>query len=150
MRPIIYRQDLKRKAQKLRANMTKEERHLWYDFLKGYGISFYRQKPIGDFIVDFYCASAKLVVELDGGGHYEPEEQQYDERRTKFLNGLGITVLRFSNLDIGNNFRGVCMKIDEFVRTSSASHGSAPSLPKGTSFASPEKAYNLPSPLGKP
>ena len=121
MQHIIYRQDLKGRAQKLRANMTKEERHLWYDFLKGYEINFHRQKPIGDFIVDFYCAKAKLVVELDGGGHYEEVEQQYDERRTKFLNSLGITVLRFSNLDIWNNFYGVCMKIDEFVKTSSAS-----------------------------
>ena len=127
MRPIIYRQDLKKKAQKLRANMTKEERHLWYDFLKGYEVNFYRQKPIGEFIVDFYCASAKLVVELDGSGHYEPGEQRYDERRTRFLNGLGIKVLRFSNLDIWNNFEGVCMKIDECVRTSSASHTSSPS-----------------------
>lgn len=135
MEHIQYRNDLKTKAQKLRANMTKEERHLWYDFLKGYGVSFYRQKPVGNYIVDFYCAKARLVVEIDGSEHYEDENMKYDRARTDYLNSLGIKVLRFSNLDIWNNFRGVCMKIDEFVRnkvslTSSVTRGVTPS-PEG-------------------
>ncbi|MBQ3853922.1 MAG: endonuclease domain-containing protein [Anaerovibrio sp.] len=113
---IQYRNDLKAKAKKLRNNMTKEERHLWYDFLKEYGVHFYRQKPIGNYIVDFYCARVRLVIEIDGSEHYEDEEMKYDRTRTEYLNSLGIKVLRFSNLDIWNNFRGVCMRIDEIVK----------------------------------
>ena len=74
MEHIQYRNDLKAKAKKLRNNMTKEERHLWYDFLKEYGVHFYRQKPIGNYIVDFYCARVRLVIERDGSEHYEDEE----------------------------------------------------------------------------
>ena len=113
---IKYRGDLKAKAQKLRVNMTKEERHLWYDFLKGYGVNFYRQKPIGNYIADFYCARARLVIEIDGGRHYEPDEMEYDKRRTDYFNAIGISVLRFSNMDIWHNFNGVCIKIDDFVK----------------------------------
>ena len=116
MEHIQYRNDLKTKAKKLRNNMTKEERHLWYDFLKEYGVHFYRQKPIGSYIVDFYCARVRLVIEIDGSEHYEDEEMKYDRTRTEYLNSLGIKVLRFSNLDIWNNFRGVCMRIDEIVK----------------------------------
>ena len=113
---IQYRNDLKAKAKNIRNNMTKEERHLWYDFLKEYVVHFYRQKPIGNYIVDFYCARVRLVIEIDGSEHYEDEEMKYDRTRTEYLNSLGIKVLRFSNLDIWNNFRGVCMRIDEIVK----------------------------------
>ena len=98
-------------AQQLRRSMTQEERHLWYDFLKPLPVCFRRQKTIGPYIVDFYCAHAKLVIELDGGQHYQPEHQQQDLLRDEYLHSLGLTVLRFTNLDIKNNFRGVCEHI---------------------------------------
>ncbi len=103
-------------SQHLRKNMTKEERHLWYDFLKSYPVQFKRQVPFENYIVDFYCFQARLVVELDGSQHYEPEEMEYDQKRTVYLESLGLTVLRFSNLDIFRNFRGVCEQIDLAVK----------------------------------
>ncbi|MBE6085841.1 MAG: endonuclease domain-containing protein [Selenomonas ruminantium] len=112
---ITYRHDLKKKSQQLRSNMTKEERHLWYDFLKTYCPQFRRQKTIGNYIADFYCPCCKLVVELDGGQHYEENGQVYDEKRTAYLSDMGITVLRFSNRDIWENFQGVCSQIDRVV-----------------------------------
>lgn len=108
--------ELKPNAQTLRRNMTKEERHLWYDFLKTYPVQFNRQKVIGDFIVDFYCDKARLIIELDGSQHYEQEAVQYDEKRTGFLKTLGHHVLRFSNLDIHRNFAGVCEQIDRAIK----------------------------------
>ena len=76
---------------------------------------FRRQYIIGNYILDFYCHGARLAVELDGSQHYEPTEQWYDERRTAYLNSMGICVLRFSNLDVMNNLRGVCQQIDMTV-----------------------------------
>ena len=105
-----------RNSQELRRNMTKEERHLWYDFLKQHPVQFKRQFPIGDYIVDFYCHKAKLVVELDGSQHCEPEKQEYDRKRTAFLEGQGQYVLRISNLDVMREFRGVCETIDLAIR----------------------------------
>ena len=99
-------------AQELRKNMTKEERRLWYEYLHSYPHRFRRQVPVGNYILDFYCASAKLAVELDGSQHYDPEKQEYDLRRTAYLNSNGIDVLRFSNLDVMQNLRGVCEAID--------------------------------------
>ena len=104
-------------ARTLRKEMTKEERHLWYDFLRQHPLKFYRQKPIGNYIVDFYCLSARLVVELDGGQHYEPSGQKKDGERTQGLEAMGLHVLRFSNLDVMQNFEGVCQTIEmELVR----------------------------------
>ena len=100
------------RAQKLRKNMTKEERRLWYEYLHDYPCRFRRQVTFGNYIVDFYCAAAKLAVELDGSQHCEPSELLYDERRTAYLNSLGIYVLRISNLDVLRNLRGVCQQID--------------------------------------
>ena len=105
-----------RNSQKLRREMTKEERHLWYDFLKNYPVQFKRQFPIENYIVDFYCHKAKLVVELDGSQHCEPEQIEYDCRRTAFLLEKGLYVLRISNLDVMREFRGVCETIDLAVR----------------------------------
>ena len=99
-------------AQTLRKNMTKEERRLWYDYLRGYSFQFRRQVPFGNYILDFYCAAAKLAVELDGSQHYEPEGIQYDSSRSAYLNSIGIEVLRFSNLDVMRNLAGVCEEID--------------------------------------
>ena len=108
-------------AKELRKNMTPWERRLWYDFLRYYPTRFQRQKPIGEHIVDFYCAKAGLVVELDGGGHYIPEQEQEDASRTKALESMGLTVLRFCNLDIDRNFSGVCETIDLAVKRLSLS-----------------------------
>ena len=105
-----------RNAQTLRKNMTKEERHLWYDFLKTYPVQFNRQHPIGQYIVDFYCYKAKLVVELDGSQHCEPAEIEYDLHRTEFLKQSGLFVLRISNLDVMKQFRSVCETIDLAVK----------------------------------
>ena len=91
--------------------MTKEERKLWYEFLKMLPIPFKRQKIIGNYIVDFYCASANLVIELDGSQHYDLEGKQQDALRDQFLNELGLTVLRYSNSDIYHNFDAVCEHI---------------------------------------
>ena len=111
-----YNGDYKPLAQKLRRNMTRQERHLWYDFLKVHPAVFRRQKQFGHYIVDFYCAGARLVVELDGSQHYEPEEQQRDAERDQYLSGLGLKVLRFSNLDVDRNFNGMCVAINTAVR----------------------------------
>ena len=91
--------------------MTKEERHLWYDFLKLQPENFNRQKVIGKYIVDFYCAEAKLVIELDGSQHCEDAGMAYDAERDEYLRGLGLTVCRYSNLDVMRNFEGVCTDI---------------------------------------
>ena len=105
-------------AKNLRKNQTKEERHLWYDFLRGYPVRFIRQKIIGQYIVDFYCAKAKLVIELDGSQHYEPQDQRKDAERTAFLEDYGLTVIRIPNNEVNRNFRGVCEYIDTAVKQS--------------------------------
>ena len=99
---------LKRNAQKLRREMTKEERRLWYDFLKQLPVTVNRQKVIDHYIVDFYCASAKLAIELDGSQHYEDEGAAADRERDHALNQRGITIVRYSNNDLNRNFDGVC------------------------------------------
>lgn len=106
-------------ARELRNNMTKEEKHLWYDYLKPYhkqnNIVFLRQKTIGSYIVDFYCPQAKLVIESDGSQHYEEDAELYDRIRTDFLNSLEIEVLRYTNRDIHTRFNEVCDDIDHHV-----------------------------------
>ena len=102
-------------AKMLRRNMTPWERKLWYDFLRGYPVRFQRQKAIGDFIVDFYCAKAQLAVELDGGGHFEPAQAAQDERRTRALEAKGLMILRICNPEVDRNFAGVCEQIDRIV-----------------------------------
>ena len=105
-------------AKELRKNMTKEERHLWYDFLRGYPVRFLRQKVFGNYIVDFYCAKAKLVIELDGSQHYEPSGIEHDSLRSLYLESLGLKVLRIPNNEISRNVRGVCEYIDMEVKKS--------------------------------
>jgi len=109
-------------AKTLRKNMTPWERKLWYEFLRNYPLRFQRQKAIGNYIADFYCAKAQLVIELDGGGHYTAEQGEKDEIRTKELEEMGLKVVRICNLDIDRNFRGVCQHIDLTVRRLSPSH----------------------------
>ena len=112
-----YKQNSKlvEKARNLRKNMTKEERHLWYDYLKDHPVRFYRQKILGKYIVDFYCADAKLVIELDGSQHYDPGEMEKDAHRTAFLEHYGLTVIRIPNNEVMQNFRGVCEYIDAYI-----------------------------------
>ena len=107
---------LRQRSQILRKQMTKEERRLWYDFLKTYPVQFKRQYPIGCYIVDFYCFRSKLVIELDGSQHCEASAVEYDHKRTVFLRQQGLLVLRFSNRDIMERFRSVCETIDTTVR----------------------------------
>ena len=109
-------------AKELRKNMTKEERHLWYAFLKTYPIRFSRQKVLGKYIADFYCAQANLVVELDGSQHYEDARIANDRKRTAYLQEFGITVIRISNYDVLKNFEGVCWYIDNAVKQSLSQH----------------------------
>ena len=95
-------------AQNLRKNMTSEEKHLWYDFLKKLPITVNRQKNIGNYIVDFYISSKSTVIEIDGSQHGMPEAYQADKIRDYELSRLGITVLRYTNTDINRNFNLVC------------------------------------------
>ena len=103
-------------AKELRKNMTPWERKLWYDFLRNYPLRFQRQKTIGNYIVDFYCAKARVVLELDGGGHFAVEQTEKDVIRTKMLESMNLTVLRIYNSDIDRNFKGVCEYIDFTVK----------------------------------
>ena len=94
-------------AKELRKNMTREERHLWYDFLKSYPIRFLRQKVIDNYIVDFYCHSARLIVELDGSQHYEEKGLLKDKIRTERIEQRNLTVIRIPNNEVNRNFEGV-------------------------------------------
>jgi len=105
-------------AKQLRREMTKEERHLWYDFLRSHPVRFSRQKVLGKYIADFYSAEAKLVIELDGSHHYEADEVQKDADRTVFLEGYGLTVIRIPNNEVNQNFQGVCEYINAVVKQS--------------------------------
>ena len=98
-------------AQKLRKEMTPQERHLWYDFLKNLPQTVHCQKMIGNFIVDFYIPSCKLVIELDGAQHTEPQAAEYDAHRTAYLQSIGCRVLRYGNNAVDANFADVCEDI---------------------------------------
>ena len=103
-------------AKQLRKEMTKEERHLWYDFLRSYPVRFSRQKVLGKYIADFYSAETHLVIELDGSQHYENRNTEKDAERTAFLERYGLTVIRIPNNEVSRNFRGVCEYIDNIVK----------------------------------
>ena len=105
-------------AKQLRKEMTKEERHLWYDFLRTYPVRFSRQKVLGKYIADFYSAEAKMIIELDGAQHYEDVNTEKDAERTAFLEGYDLTVIRIPNNEVMRNFRGVCEYIDAVVKQS--------------------------------
>ncbi len=112
-----YKEALTPAARRLRREMTPEERRLWYSFLRDHPVHFYRQRPIGPYIVDFCCIPAKLVIELEGSQHYEGAGPENDLLRTDYLNSRGFTVLRSTNLDIKNSFYGVCTEIQRFLHT---------------------------------
>ena len=118
---LPYKSNMISRAKQLRREATPQERHLWYDFLSTYPVRFQRQKTIESFIVDFYCHAAKLVIEIDGSQHYEPQGQAYDEERTAILKKYGLEVLRFSNREINTDFRAVCEQIDNTVKARIAS-----------------------------
>ena len=113
-----HNKNLTANAKLLRKNMTKEEKHLWYDFLKDYPVRFLRQKVIDNYIVDFYCHSARLIVELDGSQHYEEEGLLKDKIRTSRIEERNILVIRIPNNEVNKNFEGVCKYIDSAVKES--------------------------------
>lgn len=116
-------------AKILRKNMTKEEQHLWYDFLRSYPIRFLRQKVIDNYIVDFYCHEARLIIELDGSQHYEEKRLLKDKIRTERIESRNLTVIRIPNNEVSKNFRGVCEYIDLSVKESlHQPNGWSPSL----------------------
>ena len=107
---------LTKTAKMLRKNMTPEEKHLWYDFLSRYPVRFLRQKVIDNYIVDFYCHQARLIIELDGSQHYTDFGMKQDSERTKCFEKRGLTVVRIPNNEIKVNFNGVCEYIDKAVK----------------------------------
>ena len=108
---------LKTLSSNLRNHATAEENKLWYEFLRNYPVQFNRQRIIGNYIIDFYCAKAHLVVEIDGSQHFMEKGIKHDNQRTQYLESLGLTVLRFSNLEIKDSFYEVCTVIDTTVKT---------------------------------
>ena len=116
MKEITKNNDLLNIAKILRRNMTRQEKHLWYDFLQSYPIKVYKQRIVSNFIADFYCHQARLVIELDGSQHYMEKGKLYDEARSEALRKYGLYILRFSNKDVDDNFEGVCYVIDKTVR----------------------------------
>lgn len=116
MEPIKKNNKLLENARYLRREMTRHEKHLWYDFLQHYPIKIYKQRIIDNFIADFYCHKARLVIELDGSQHFTPEGKSYDEARTEIINQYGVKVIRYSNLDIDEKFDGVCFEIDRIIK----------------------------------
>ena len=121
---LPYQGKLIPRAKELRKDATKQENHLWYDFLRSYPVRFQRQKTIDGFIADFYCHVARLVVEVDGSQHYDEQGLAYDKERSAIFAEYGVKVIRFSNLDVERNFEGVCTAIDLAVkeRMNSLSH----------------------------
>ena len=113
---LPYQGKLIPRAKELRKDATKQENHLWYDFLRGYPMRFQRQKTIDGFIADFYCHAAKLIIELDGAQHYDEQGLARDKERTAILSEYGVEVLRFSNTEVENDFRRVCTVIDSAVQ----------------------------------
>lgn len=114
--PVKKNNKLLARAKELRRNMTPQERKLWYLFLRKYPVKIYKQRIIDSFIADFYCASAKLVIELDGSQHYSEQGLAYDAERTKVFEAYGLFVLRFSNADIDRNFTAVCNEIHRQIQ----------------------------------
>lgn len=111
-----YNKNLISRAKELRKNMTPQERHLWYDFLRYYPIKIYKQRVIDNFIVDFYCHQAKLIIELDGSQHYSEEGLVYDKERSNILNSYNLKIIRFSNYEVDNNFEEVCTTINNIIK----------------------------------
>ncbi len=122
---ITKKDELLPTARKLRKEMTPHERKLWYLFLRTYPVKIYKQRIIESYIADFYCASAKLVIEIDGTQHYEQTGQEHDQKRDQTMQELGLKVLRFSNREIDRQFNAVCEVIDQAIkeRTNQSGNG---------------------------
>ncbi len=112
---LPYNSDLVAKAKELRKNMTAAEKKLWYGYLRGFKFRVLRQRPIAYFIVDFYCAALKLVIEVDGDSHFTEEGKTYDTKRTEILAGYGLKVIRFTNDEVLHNFESVCQCIEGLI-----------------------------------
>ena len=112
MSGLAYNSDLRDRARDLRRSMTREEKLLWSDFLRSYPLRFRRQRPIGEYIVDFYCPKARLVVELDGHSHFTDSGRRADACRTAYLESQGLKVIRFPDYEVEKNFPRVCQHID--------------------------------------
>ena len=142
----MEQKDLLNNARNLRRNMTPQEKHLWYDFLRHYPIKIYKQRIIDCYIVDFYCHRARLIIELDGSQHYTPDGKAYDKARSRVLNEHGLYVLRFLNSDVDQNFEGVCYVIEKAINERIAlSPDKSGALPKGEPLTlSPDKSGALP------
>lgn len=130
---IPYNPKLKERAREMRKNMTEPERKLWLKFLRNQKKTFLRQKPLDNYIVDFYCASNKLIIEIDGDSHFNRDGKSYDEERTAVLKSYGLELLRFTNDEVIKNFENVCEKISSFIEKNPPtpfSKGGFPSLSK--------------------
>ena len=114
---IPYRRNLKTNAQSLRRDPTPAERKLWFEFLRDLPVRFTRQKPLGRYIADFYCSSCRLIVEVDGDSHFTQRGTHYDARRTAALEAEGIRVIRVTNLEVMEQFEGVCLRIQDALKT---------------------------------
>lgn len=114
---LPYNPDLKEKARDLRKNLTEAERKLWFRYLRGFKHPVLRQKPIDNYIVDFYCPALGLVIEIDGDSNYTDEGKVYDEKRSRTLKSYGLKILRFTNIDVLKNLEGVCQRIEELLVT---------------------------------
>lgn len=114
---LPYNPDLVPRAKELRKNMTPAEQKLWFNFLRGFEFRVHRQRPIDHFIVDFYCAALKLVIEIDGDSHFTEDGKIYDRARTEKLAQYGLRVVRFTNQDVLNNFAAVCQQIQQVAHT---------------------------------
>lgn len=112
---LPYNPTLKERSRELRKNMTIAEKKLWFAYLRRLPLPVLRQKIIDNYIVDFYCARIKLVIEIDGDSHFEQNAREYDFMRTKILEGYGLKVLRFTNFEVLKNFTEVCEKISKLV-----------------------------------
>ncbi|ALB41520.1 type II restriction endonuclease [Anabaena sp. WA102] len=115
MNYLPYNKNLVSRAKELRQNMTLAEKKIWYDYLRDFKYRVHRQRPIDNFIVDFYCPKLKLVIEIDGDSHYAENAQKYDQERTEILQGYGLKVIRFNNEDVLHNFTGIVALIEELI-----------------------------------
>ncbi|HBK66849.1 MAG TPA: endonuclease [Cyanobacteria bacterium UBA9226] len=112
---LPYNPALVARAKELRKNMTPAEKKLWYGYLRTFQFRVLRQRPIDHFIVDFYCPSLKLVIEVDGESHFTDEEKAWDRERTERLEGYGLTIIRFTNEQVLRDFEGVCAAIQSAI-----------------------------------
>ena len=112
---LPYNSKLVTRAKELRKNMTTAEKKLWVNYLRKFQYRVLRQRPIDNFIVDFYCPKLQLVIEVDGEGHFSEGGKQYDSERTRILEGYGLRVIRFTNDEVLQNLEGVCQVIEGFI-----------------------------------